>query len=298
MGCQNSKLSGDLMAIPPKLRPLLWRKFEEMRRRRNVVPGTTLSNKQLLIDGCQEECSTFLASSVHESESRSIASAESVATSRSHEKTGKESDKKCEENEKSKSEGQEEKKTEALKDEDQEENEQNNVKNDEIEIDLKVVQAVAIEEVVVVKDEERAVEEKEDEERAMEEKEDEGKDEVREGEKIYPGSPSFRVYFIEALENDEDENESKTEEKDEDDKDDNGSEKKQHGEENVDNIIVVASNEEQEAKIIKKKGKRGMRITRALCRGGPVAVKHLFNVSSCYHPTNDRDSLLTRKTST
>ncbi|KAF4362622.1 hypothetical protein G4B88_026184 [Cannabis sativa] len=195
MGCQNSKLNADVLAIPPKLRPILWRKVEELRnRRRNgVVNGTTISKKELLKDGKVY----MLPSSVDENESRKSISLEddSVSSSGSRPKPVKE-----------------ETKLETM--EEKTEEEDKDIKNDS--------------------------------------------------------------------------------------KDENHMKQKWGSANSADSIVILETHEEeeeQETKVIKKRMKNRTRITRAICRG-PVAVKHLLSSSSCYHPSNDRDSLLNKKPAT
>ncbi|KAF4361532.1 hypothetical protein F8388_007548 [Cannabis sativa] len=234
MGCQNSKLNADVLAIPPKLRPILWKKVEELRnRRRNgVVNGTTISKKELLKDGKVY----MLPSSVDENESRKSISLEddSVSSSGSRPKPVKE-----------------ETKMETMEE-----------KTEEEDKDSAVVKVEALEKMVVVEEEE----EKENEEEEMEEEEDE------ERGNLCPGSPSFRVFFVESSLGEKDDVKN-------DSKDENHMKQK------------------WETKVIKKRMKNRTRITRAICRG-PVAVKHLLSSSSCYHPSNDRDSLLNKKPAT
>ncbi|KAM6570397.1 hypothetical protein CsatB_018382 [Cannabis sativa] len=247
MGCQNSKLNADVLAIPPKLRPILWRKVEELRnRRRNgVVNGTTISKKELLKDGKVY----MLPSSVDENESRKSISLEddSVSSSGSRPKPVKE-----------------ETKMETMEE-----------KTEEEDKDSAVVKVEALEKMVVVEEEEE--EEKENEEEEMEEEEDE------ERGNLCPGSPSFRVFFVESSLGEKDDVKN-------DSKDENHMKQKWGSANSADSI-------EQETKVIKKRMKNRTRITRAICRG-PVAVKHLLSSSSCYHPSNDRDSLLNKKPAT
>ncbi|XP_062115854.1 uncharacterized protein LOC133829996 [Humulus lupulus] len=171
MGCQNSKLNADVLAIPPKLRPILWRKFEELRsRRRNgVVGGTTISKKELLKDNKVY----LLPSSIDENESRkSISMDDSVSSSGSRPKPEKNVSKE----EKTKPETMEETDDKTIKEDDNEEW--------NIEKDSRVAKAdEAVEKMAVV-------EEGGEEEEEEEEEEERGN--------LCPGSPSFRVYFIEA----------------------------------------------------------------------------------------------------
>ncbi|KAJ6748355.1 hypothetical protein OIU79_029461 [Salix purpurea] len=84
---------------------------------------------------------------------------------------------------------------------------------------------------------------------------------------ICPGSPSFRVYFIESSTNTDDE-----------DKDDDTDKKSSSDQESSEIIESVSSNELSGA-IEKKKGKRGRRF-RVIPKG-----KNLLNVKSCYYPS-------------
>lgn len=154
MGCQNSKLNADILAIPPKLRPLLWRKLEEMRRHRSrVVSGTnTLSKKELLTNG-----EVLIPPSIDENESSKEASVSSSESQPIPEKILKEEAKPETEDENEESSGKDEGKDE--------------------ERDSEVLKPVVV------------VEEEEEE------------------RNIGPESPSFRVYYIESLDEKEDESE-------------------------------------------------------------------------------------------
>jgi hypothetical protein len=62
-------------------------------------------------------------------------------------------------------------------------------------------------------------------------------------------------------------------------------------------VLLQGQDKSQEIKNTKKKGNRGRRLKRAI-KSGPVAVKNLLNVTSCYHPGcsgNDRARLLAEK---
>ena len=158
MGCQNSKLNPDILAIPPKLRPLLWRKVEEMRRRRNVAVNATLSKKELLTNG-----EAYLPPS---SESNKSVSQEDSVSSLGSQPTPE----KILIKEEKKPDLKEKKETNK-EDENEERSGKDNGRDEEREIEK--VKAVAVEKMVVVEDEEER--------------------------NICPGSPSFRVYFIESL---------------------------------------------------------------------------------------------------
>ncbi|XP_024019778.1 nuclear polyadenylated RNA-binding protein 3 [Morus notabilis] len=246
MGCQNSKLNRDILAIPPKLRPLLWRKVEELRRRRSAATanGGTLSKKELLTDGVREESDAFSRDheSLHENYERNDTTSspghESVSSSASQPKT-------------------------IITEEDKKKtSEEEIVEPEKTEINM----------------------------------ENEGDQEA----KICPSSPSFRVYFIESLDQEEeekkDDDEPDHEDKDDSKENENDMQKEWNRENSVESVVLIDTHEDQETKIVKKKsGKSRMRFRRALCRGGPVAVKHLLNVRSCYHPSSDRASLLAKK---
>lgn len=188
MGCQNSKLNGDTLAIPPKLRPLLWRKVEELQRRRSAATanGGTLSKKELLTDGVREESDAFSRDreSLHENyernETTSSPGHESVYSSASRPKT-------------------------IITEEDKK-------KTSEEEI----VEPEKIENNMESENQERGG--KDDKEETKEEKEDDlTEDEGNQEAKICPSSPSFRVYFIESLDQEEEE-----EKKDDDEPDHEG----------------------------------------------------------------------------
>ncbi|XP_038879402.1 uncharacterized protein LOC120071284 isoform X2 [Benincasa hispida] len=104
---------------------------------------------------------------------------------------------------------------------------------------------------------------------------------------ICPGSPSFRVYFVEETQDDKA----------------NGiedvSHKKSPSHESVESATSAKSAEDQENKVMKK-GKKGTTFNRVISKKRPVGVgvKNLLNVKSCYHLScsgNDRANLLARK---
>jgi len=291
MGCQNSRLvHTDVLAIPPKLRPLLWRKVEEIRRRRGhaTAPGATLSKKELLREGAtREESEAFSNQSVGENESSSRDNDHnSVSSSGSPPEKTQPNNNVSDETEK----------PESIEERHEKDDGEISRENGVFEEIFNVAERVGIEENV-------------------DKDEDEDSDDNEDKRNICPGSPSFRVYYIESLiekkkledqevdhpgineENKEEEEElaHKEEEEDMDEM-----QKKWSTASSTESESVVTEDHEQhedhEMKSAGKRVKSRTRITRAICRG-PVAMKHLLHVSSCYHPSSERASLLNKKIS-
>jgi hypothetical protein len=186
MGSGNSKLNPEGEAVPAKLRPLVRRWFDEIRRRRS----SNLSKKELLINEGVEEDGSSQPLSVHEKERKSITSSsdDSVACSSKveDEKSNAapvpaESDKTCKEPKEHKDEEKCEK-----------QDEKDGTRREE-EKEVRVVEkALVVEEAPVLAEE------------TMEEEEEE-EEEGDEDERVTFGSPSFRVYCIPSTENNKEE---------------------------------------------------------------------------------------------
>ncbi|KAK6250298.1 hypothetical protein QQP08_010523 [Theobroma cacao] len=234
MGRGASKLDHRKGEMLPKLPPILCRKLEEIRRRR---AGATLSKKQLLKDGDEDECA-----SIHHNERKSLSSLSSPEPDEDSIGSAKVAPEPTEPK--------------------------------EIFSDQEVIDQEKSTEQNNNKDNNNAEEEDKEkvEELALEETEDEeyGRFSNVEGSLICPGSPSFRVYYIESLQN----------------KEDNGKDdymnKGSLSDTDVDAVETVESGKSTEESVakIKKRGRKGMKFRRV---GGPV--KNFLNVKSCYYPS-------------
>lgn len=266
MGCNNSKLDPQGEAVPAKIRPLLRRRIEEIRRRRNAITFKVgnLSKKKLLKDGAEEDDQSDHSSppSVQDNnESKSISSLEgSIGSS----KVAPEPVSDISSKEFAEVTNQEKSTKEDNKDNDEEKRE-------------KVAEPVVIlEEVMVVELEEGEDEDEDEDERRVSNVED---------SLICPGSPSFRVYCIQSLTDDKDDSHG------------NDLHKKSPSDDSVEISESINSSEGSVTKI-KKKSKKGSKFMRVIPKGRPGAVKHLLNVKSCYYPAcsgHDETRLLSTK---
>ncbi|KAG7951355.1 hypothetical protein I3843_12G002900 [Carya illinoinensis] len=175
MGSGSSKLTPEGDAVPAKIRPAIHRWFEDIRRRKNE----NMSKKELLKDAITEEDESSRPHSLHDIERKSSSSSyESIASSmpapiveelpEEHKNAGLS--------------GKQDDKKDSKEEEDEE----------------KKQSTVVVEKVVAVVEDHETVEEEEDEE---EEEEDE------KGDYVCLGSPSFRVYCVQAAEDNEEESE-------------------------------------------------------------------------------------------
>ncbi|GAV87290.1 hypothetical protein CFOL_v3_30716 [Cephalotus follicularis] len=246
MGCNNSKLDSEGEVVPAKIRPLLLRKLEEIKRHK--IANATLSKKQLLKDGVEEDDHSS-PPSVHDiNESKSISSSEG-STGPAKVTPEPVSNKECEES----AEIMNQEKCTKQDDKAEEEREKNVVEP-----------LVYLEEKEVVAE----TNQKEDEE----EDEDERRLRNVDDALICPGSPSFRVYCIQ----------SSTDDKDESKED--SAHQKSWSSDSFENPESDNSSEDSETKI-KKKAKKGINFRRVIPKGTSGSVKHLLNVRSCYYPT-------------
>lgn len=184
MGSGNSKLNPEGEVVPAKLRPLLRRWFDEIRRRKD----SNMSKKELLVpdQGVEEDVSSQPLSQ-HENERKSMTSTSDESVARS----SKVEDEKpnvvpvpalSDKTSKDVKEHKDEEKCEK-------QDEKDGARKEE-EKEVKVVEkAVVVEEVLVVVKE------------TAEEEDDEEEEEGDEDEKVTFGSPSFRVYCIPSTEN-------------------------------------------------------------------------------------------------
>uniref|UniRef100_A0A6P3YY74 chromatin modification-related protein EAF7-like isoform X1 n=1 Tax=Ziziphus jujuba TaxID=326968 RepID=A0A6P3YY74_ZIZJJ len=231
MGCQNSKLSSDAAAVPPKVRPLLRRRLDEMRRRRKhgiskkellnshscktissaeesvasatAQPFTMKSQEFPKPESIPEENKTFLEAEEETEESVESSVAKPVMEEKSNMAPTIESDEGNEdEPEKHKSKGNEENVKECkevIENIDQETSGKDRKEEDEEECNKNIIEAAEKKEVAVEKETTKEVnyeEEDDDDDDDEETSDDEGSE-----AKICPGSPSFRVYCIETLPN-------------------------------------------------------------------------------------------------
>ncbi|XP_057995927.1 uncharacterized protein LOC131175504 [Hevea brasiliensis] len=99
-----------------------------------------------------------------------------------------------------------------------------------------------------------------------------------------PGSPSFRVYFIESLDNIKEDGIVKD---DDGDGDDEGSDKKSECEDSPATIEFTNAGSETKTK---NKGKKGIRLWRVIPKGRSGVVMNLLNVRSCYTACTRHDN--------
>ncbi|XP_018859404.2 ABC transporter F family member 4-like [Juglans regia] len=264
MGSGSSKLTPEADAVPAKIRPAIHRWFEDVRRRKNE----NMSKKELLKDAAEEDESSR-PHSLHDIERRSSSSSyESIASSIPAPIVEDKSIVASGPLESEETKLPEEHKNEGLS------GKQDDKEDSKEEEEEKKQSTVVVEKVVAAVEDHETMEEEEDEEE--EEEEDEEK-----GDYVCLGSPSFRVYCVQAAE--ENEEESKK-----------GSTHKNST--SGDSTAESCSDEGQEKKT-KKKGNRARRLKRAIRKGGP-AVKNLIISASCYHPGctgGDRARLLEEK---
>ncbi|XWS60218.1 hypothetical protein CRYUN_Cryun07bG0016700 [Craigia yunnanensis] len=235
----------------PKLPPVLSRKLEEIRRRR---AGATLSKKQLLKDGYEDDCASGhhndrkSSVSSREPDDDSIGSGCAKVTPEPTEPQEIFCDKEVIAQEKSTK-------------QDNKDND-NAGKNDEKE---KVVEAVT------TTIEKLALEEKEDEQKV----EEYGRFSSVEGPLTCPASPSFRFYL----------NDSSLQDNEDDHGNDDYMNKGSLSDTDVDIAEIVESQTPNEISAIKikKRGRKGMRFRRVIPKGKPV--KNFLNVKSCYYPS-------------
>ncbi|XP_050259301.1 uncharacterized protein LOC126704360 [Quercus robur] len=301
MGIGSSKLNPQREAVPTKLRPIIRRFFEQMRRRRHAdmskkellkkeVVDDENSQAQSLQDKERKSTNSSLDGTVPitketpktpllpEEDSKSNTSSLNETVPISKETPVEEKKLEVSPVPESEFERDTSKKPKEHKDEKYAKKSGKDCKDgkEEKEEDKVVEKTVVIEDKVVVVEQTMAGEEEEEDE------EDEN-DKVR---YVSPGSPSFRVYCVPYEDNNEEEG-----------KEDSLYTKCLSGEsaESAESVVSVTSDDAQETKT-KKKTNRGRRFTKAIRRTGPV--KNLLNVKSCYYPScsgNERARLLAEK---
>ncbi|XP_057988594.1 uncharacterized protein LOC110671860 isoform X1 [Hevea brasiliensis] len=344
MGCSGSKFDSKAESVPTRLRPLLRRKFEEMRRRKHGLSlkddgSATLSKKELLKFGVSDDDNSSQPQDVdHKSISsqedhglKVVPPPESVETAPKNKmdpnkvvetaplppaKPSKdvEHDQKAVEVPSpagSPKESDESKKQKNIqqdcKDEDKEEG-----------AEVKAVEAMPG---VAEMQETKTTGDENGEE--TEEEEENGRLGSLTQECNCPGSPSFRVFFIESLDNIKEDdgigkylqNQKKISAfkglinllailmvtlvlADKDDDDDDDSDKKSQCEVCPSAIESTDNSEAGSETKTKKKAKRRIRLRRVIPKGRPGAVRNLLNVKSCYNPAcsgHDNGHLLDEK---
>ncbi|KAI8544054.1 hypothetical protein RHMOL_Rhmol08G0265100 [Rhododendron molle] len=253
MGCGGSRLNAEREAIPAKVRPLLRRRIEEIRRRRRSNGGkdTTPSGTELLLsrDGKarddEDEIENSMVSCVTSEDSKGSTAKREEPGDPQREESAKE---------KSKEGGREEKAGKG--------NVEAGSQND-------------------AKEEDESHGNKED-------------DEGLHGDEssiLFPGSPSFRIYFTGNLDQDDD---------DDDNHNDGGKKGIGENEKTIRDHETPPEKDLQDSDPKKlKKGRKRSSFRKVMPKGGQNAMKNLFNVRSCYTPScssHDRAHLLTEKT--
>ncbi|KDP22567.1 hypothetical protein JCGZ_26398 [Jatropha curcas] len=263
MGCGGSRFESETENLSPRLRPLLRRRFQEIKKHIKVVSETP-SKKELLKDANpDQESFTRLLGFDHQSISskEDELQMESVSVS-SIGTTIKPLNKDFKRDHK------DDQAAEARK--------ETNIKQESKDEDKYQGEGMA------------STVEEEDEKREENEEDEENYSSLRSlsEECDGVGSPSFRVYYIESLENI----------KEEDDMN-NGSEKKSISDDRDMTVESLNSNIDSVRKT-KKKGKKGSRLRRVIPIGRQAAVKNLLKVKSSCNPAcagNNNASLLEEK---
>ncbi|KAJ9140123.1 hypothetical protein P3X46_030805 [Hevea brasiliensis] len=299
MGCSGSKFGSEAESVPAKLRPLLLLRFEEMRRWRHGVSlkdndSATLSKKELLKDDLISDSDN--SSHPRDFDHKSISSQEDhslkIAPAPESDETAPKN--KIDPNKVAKTaplllmspyKDVNHKAVEAplpagsprVSDKTRKEkNIQQDCKdeNKEKEAEVKAVEAMP------------DVEEMEATETAGDEngEEEDGTLSSLTQKCDGPGSPSFRVYFIESLDNIKEDGIVKD---DDGDDDDEGSEKKSECEDSPATIEFTNAGSETKTK---NKGKKGIRLRRVIPKGRSGAVMNLLNVRSCYTACTRHDN--------
>lgn len=257
MGCGGSKFDANSLQISARLRPIIHRRVEEIRRRRRFRNATP-SIKILLEHDKEDEDENAIASQHHVKRMCSIEDIASCITSEDS-KDGRE---------KKEREARREDLLVQMKDVKEEERE---AAKEEAKVDSGV------------HEHQGRVEDEDDDD--FDSDYDERRLSHEGGQGDYPGSPSFRIYFTNNLEEDE----------------------KTQGNTNVLNndmsqmqIEDIPSSKETETKKVKK-GRKRRSFRKVIPKGRQAAVKTLQNVRSCYnsaqsHSSHDRRHLLTPKT--
>lgn len=278
MGGGNSRSNaGEAVVVPPKIRPILIRRFEELKKRKGAaklqVEGT-LSKKQLLKEDTEEDDSTSQSS--HET-CRETKKENKVSTGETQQ-AKEETEARVMTPEKlsrvvplpnSECEAEEEK----------DPNKGGNIEQDNKHSDHddqeKIIQVEPKAKTKVKTEEKETTEPKQEIEQHADAKgdddDDSDNDDSEEFSTFLPGSPSFRIYCIEAEKRQEEECEKQI--------------LAMHQKApSIDTVETAASEAEDSGRVLpaaevesttKRKGNRTKKFG---------AVKNLFNVKSCYHP--------------
>ncbi|KAI3463588.1 hypothetical protein Pfo_020251 [Paulownia fortunei] len=276
MGCGVSRLDGNGIVLPPKLRPVFLYRLEEIKMRRHTRPlkdsSSTPSKKELLLHDDRDEDDNASTSYKNAYKIMPLSPQDSVSQVKKFEdQKGKEPGKQSKEEASGKNEERDDRKHEAVKDRSSREN---GGKNDEKESkigDVKSKEEAEIEGTLTDADNDN--DDKEDEDERMI-----GHDDVG----AFPGSPSFRVYFTDNVE---------------DKHNDIG--KNDAFKNTISSFDDTESSKESSENKKVKRGRKKKSFRRVLPKGGQAAVKNLLSVTSCYAKSpsaHDHAHLLTGKT--
>ncbi|KAF7135077.1 hypothetical protein RHSIM_Rhsim08G0194400 [Rhododendron simsii] len=252
MGCGGSRLNAEREAIPAKVRPLLRRRIEEIRRRRRsnggkdmTPPGTELLlSREGKARDDEDEIENSMASCVTSEDSKGSTAKRAEAGDPQREGSAKE--------------------------------------NKEGEKDEKAAKGNA---------EAGSQNDAKEEDESHGNKEDDEGLHGDESSIMFPGSPSFRIYFKDNLDEDDD---------DDDNVNDGGKKDIGESEKTIRDHGTPPEKDLQDSDPKKlKKGRKRSSFRKVMPKGGQNAMKNLFNVRSCYTPScssHDRAHLLTEKT--
>ncbi|KAJ0052368.1 hypothetical protein Pint_01241 [Pistacia integerrima] len=249
MGCGGSKTESGKDAVGQKLPPVLRRRYEEIRGRRHAAGLGTLSKKELLKEGINEEHerspSQFrtIGDDNDINHRQSTCSPEEIAAILRAAKVTPEPAEEAAEPDSSGG---------AVTDNKKEEK-------------------------PLVEETEQGESEGEGEEE--EDDDSSGGSNVRD-DCLRHSSPSFRVYCVDSSDNGKDEDDSKED-------DDKSQSQSQNSRDDIDSGEIFANGASRIK--TKEKGKKGRRFRMNMCKGrNPAAIKSLMNVTSCYPPSSSR----------
>ncbi|XP_011649820.1 probable DNA-directed RNA polymerase I subunit RPA43 isoform X1 [Cucumis sativus] len=289
MGCGNSKLNPGGELVPPRIRPLHVRnKLLELRKRKNGthLRDGALSKKVLLKDGESEEENAMHVDNRHECGSTKCLASQQHTNNNNATKDEHNSASTIPPSNNNAS---------ATKTGEQ----SNHILEEEPQPHIQLKATHPDDTPVLELKQDKTMNEHKCIQEGDENNKKEGEDgrpdnEENRGSFICPGSPSFRLYFVEETQDDKEKVEMK---------DASGmgdvSHKKSPSRDSVESTTSAKCDEGQENKAIKK-GKKETTFNRVVSKKRPVSVgvKNLLNVKSCYHLScsgNDRANLLARK---
>ncbi|XP_075519356.1 uncharacterized protein LOC142553181 [Primulina tabacum] len=278
MGCGVSKIEpSGATTLPAKLRPIFLRRLEEIKKRRHAQPlkNSTPSKKELLLHDRDEEDNASHFSSSEYDTTKNVPSPtkdgpgpsknESSPTGYGANSVGKLESLKGKDP--TKPTGKDEMLTEfSPKMKATNEPKEQETKGDQTKIEIK------IENILTDKDGSEDEDGEHDKERMINHQDDD----------TFPGSPSFRIYFTDSM----DDNQIDSIRKNDASRDAGLSDDK-------------TSLKELPVKKETKRGSKMQSFRKVLPKGGQSTVKNLLNVKSCYNPSHsarDRAHLLTAKT--